>query len=176
MDNPTLVQDKFRSKESIRSWFVCFSVFISYGIVWGTEGSIPILYVALYTVFNQKNFPSHKINQTTVSNTGNHEESNILSFQLSLILSINLIASYLSSPIVPLLIQLLGVRVVAALGTVLSLSGGLICAIAQNQNIWAWWLGFGFLIGLGSPFIYVPSMLAIEWHFDQHYGILMFHI
>ena len=174
MDNPTLIQQKIQSKESLRSWIVCISVFLSYGIVWGTMGSIPILYVALYTVFNQTNFLNRKMNDPTSTNTGNNEESNLLSFQLSLIISINLIVSYLSSPIVPPLIKLIGVRIVASFGVILSVIGAIICAIAQNQSIWPWWLGFGFLIGLGSPLIYVPSMLAIEWHFDQHYGILIF--
>ena len=78
--------------------------------------------------------------------------------------------TFLMSPVVSVLVDLMGIRTTALVGVVISTSGMLASSFVTTIELL--YLTYGVLTGLGVSLIYTPSIIILGHYFKRHLGIV----
>ena len=78
--------------------------------------------------------------------------------------------TFLMSPVVSVLVDLMGIRTTALVGVVIATSGMLASSFVTTIELL--YLTYGVLTGLGVSLIYTPSIIILGHYFKRHLGIV----
>ena len=78
--------------------------------------------------------------------------------------------TFLMSPVVSVLVDLLGIRTTALAGVVISTTGMLASSFVPTISML--YLTYGLLTGIGISLVYTPSMIILGHYFKRHLGVV----
>ena len=78
--------------------------------------------------------------------------------------------TFLMSPVVSVLVDLMGIRTTALVGVVIATAGMLASSFVTTIELL--YLTYGVLTGLGVSLIYTPSIIILGHYFKRHLGIV----
>ncbi|KAK2189446.1 hypothetical protein NP493_106g02042 [Ridgeia piscesae] len=131
-------------------WVVCWMSFWTNAVIFGMLNSFGIIYVEMLRVFD------------------NGEDD--LSFRTSWVGALQISMTFLMSPVVSVLVDLLGIRTTAFAGVVISTTGMLASSFVPTISLL--YLTYGLLTGLGISLVYTPSMIILGHYFKRHLGVV----
>ncbi|KAI0224011.1 Monocarboxylate transporter 10 [Lamellibrachia satsuma] len=131
-------------------WVVCWMSFWTNSVIFGLLNTFGIIYVEMLREFD------------------NGEED--LSFKTSWVGALQISMTFLMSPIVSVLVDLMGIRTTAFAGVVISTTG--MFASSFVPTIGLLYITYGLLTGLGISLVYIPSMIILGHYFKRHLGVV----
>ncbi|XP_074650030.1 monocarboxylate transporter 10-like [Tubulanus polymorphus] len=132
-------------------WLVCFASFWTNGTVFGTINTFGIFYQAML-----KEYTTEK-------------DSSDISFKTAWVGSVTIGMVFFMSPIVSIVTDRIGIRKTAFAGASLAFIGMLSSSFVKRLELL--YLTYGLLLGIGSSFVYTPSLIILGHYFQRHLGI-----
>ncbi|XP_070567930.1 monocarboxylate transporter 10-like [Ptychodera flava] len=142
-------EEKSKQTEGSWAWLVCFASFWTNGTVFGILNSFGVLLVAMLE------------DPTLV-------ESGADAFKTSWIGSIAIGLVFMISPVAGIMVDAIGGRKTALIGAVGAFVGCLASSFAKA--LWALFLSYGCLLGIGFSLVYTPSLVILSQYFDKRLG------
>ncbi|XP_017774176.1 PREDICTED: monocarboxylate transporter 10 isoform X2 [Nicrophorus vespilloides] len=135
-----------------RALLVMFGSFFCNGILFGVINTYSVLYNEIYENLNAQNVTD-------------------ASSKAALVGSLAMGTTFMVSPVAGVLTDAIGIRVTTFLGGFIA-SGGMLLSSFCSDNVYALYVTYGVMYGLGCALAYTPSLAILGHYYKRYMGIV----